>query len=47
MRLTICLLWAAAVATLSGSAVAQEPFVHGLWVWKTATVLQHGVPGIE
>jgi hypothetical protein len=36
MRLTICLLWA--VAAFS-AAVAQEPFVHGLWVWKTASVL--------
>ena len=39
MRLTICLLWAATVAALSGAAAAQEPFVHGLWVWKTASVL--------
>jgi uncharacterized cupredoxin-like copper-binding protein len=39
MRLTICLLWAAMVATLTRAAVAQEPFVHGLWVWKTASVL--------
>jgi hypothetical protein len=37
MRPTICLLWA--VAPLSGAAVAQEPFVHGLWLWKTASVL--------
>ena len=37
MRLTICLLWA--VVALSGAAVAQEPFVHGLWVWKTASIL--------
>jgi hypothetical protein len=27
------------VATLTAAAVAQEPFVHGLWVWKTASVL--------
>ncbi len=39
MRLTICLLWTATVAALSGAAVAQEPFVHGLWVWKTASLL--------
>ena len=39
MRLTICLLWAAMVATLTSAAVAQEPFVHGLWVWKTASLL--------
>jgi hypothetical protein len=39
MRLTICLVWAAMVTTLTGAAVAQEPFVHGLWVWKTASVL--------
>jgi hypothetical protein len=39
MRLTICLLWAAMAATLTSAAVAQEPFVHGLWVWKTASVL--------
>ena len=39
MRLTVCLQWAVAVAALSGAAVAQEPFVHGLWVWKTASVL--------
>jgi hypothetical protein len=39
MRLTICLLWAAMVATLTRAAIAQEPFVHGLWVWKTASVL--------
>jgi len=39
MRLTICLLCAALVATLTGAAVAQESFVHGLWVWKTASVL--------
>ncbi len=39
MRLTICLLWTAMVAALSSGAVAQEPFVHGLWVWKTASVL--------
>jgi hypothetical protein len=36
MRLTICLLWAGAAFS---AAVAQEPFVHGLWVWKTASVL--------
>jgi hypothetical protein len=35
MRLTICLLWIA----MSGTAFAQQPFVHGLWVWKTASVL--------
>jgi hypothetical protein len=35
MRFTICLLWGA----LSGAAFAQQPFVHGLWVWKTASVL--------
>jgi hypothetical protein len=35
MRLTICLIWIA----MSGAAFAQEPFVHGLWVWKTASVL--------
>ncbi len=39
MRLSICLVWAAMVATLGGAAVAQEPFVHGLWVWKTASLL--------
>jgi len=37
MRLSICLLWA--VAAFSAVAVAQEPFVHGLWVWKTASLL--------
>ena len=35
MRLTIFLLWIA----MSGSGFAQQPFVHGLWVWKTASVL--------
>ena len=35
MRLTFCLLWIA----MSGTAFAQQPFVHGLWVWKTASVL--------
>jgi hypothetical protein len=39
MRLTTCLLWAATVAALGGDAVAQESFVHGLWVWKTASLL--------
>lgn len=39
MRLTISLLGAAMVATLASAAIAQEPFVHGLWVWKTASVL--------
>jgi hypothetical protein len=39
MRLTISLLWTAMVATLASAAIAQEPFVHGLWVWKTASVL--------
>jgi hypothetical protein len=35
MRSTICLLWVA----MSGAAFAQQPFVHGLWVWKTPSVL--------
>jgi hypothetical protein len=35
MRLRICLLWIA----MSGTALAQQPFVHGLWLWKTASVL--------
>jgi hypothetical protein len=35
MRLTICLL----LIAMSGTAFAQQPFVHGLWVWKTASVL--------
>jgi hypothetical protein len=35
MRFTICLLWGA----MSGAAFAQQPLVHGLWVWKTASVL--------
>ena len=39
MRLTISLLWTAMVATLTSAAIAQEPFVHWLWVWKTASVL--------
>jgi hypothetical protein len=39
MRLTISLLWAAMVATLTSAGNAQEPYVHGLWVWKTASVL--------
>ena len=39
MWLTICLLGTAMVATLTSAAVAQEPFVHGLWVWKTASLL--------
>jgi hypothetical protein len=36
MRLPICLLW---VVAAFSTAVAQESFVHGLWVWKTASVL--------
>jgi len=39
MRLTICLLGAAMAATLTSAAVSQEPFVHGLWVWKTPSLL--------
>jgi hypothetical protein len=39
MRRVTCLLWVLTMAALSGAAVAQEPFVHGLWVWKTASVL--------
>ena len=39
MRLTICLLWAAIAGALTGTAVAQETLVHGLWVWKTPSVL--------
>jgi hypothetical protein len=35
MRLTLCLLWAA----MAGTAAAQESFVHGVWVWKTPSVL--------
>jgi hypothetical protein len=27
------------VATLTAAATAQEPFVHGLWVWKTPSFL--------
>ncbi len=35
MRLAICVLSIA----ISGPAFAQQTFVHGLWVWKTASVL--------
>jgi hypothetical protein len=35
MRLALCLLWVA----MAGTAVAQEGSVHGLWMWKTPSVL--------
>jgi uncharacterized cupredoxin-like copper-binding protein len=35
----ICLLWATLLSLTMSGAVAQETFVHGIWVWKTASVL--------
>jgi hypothetical protein len=38
-RITLYLLWAAMAAASTLGALAQESLVHGVWVWKTASVL--------
>jgi hypothetical protein len=38
-RIVFCMLAAVTCLLLSQSGMAQESFVHGLWVWKTPTLL--------
>jgi hypothetical protein len=39
MKLVFSLLTALTLLTLDPGVAAQEPFVHGVWVWKTPTLL--------
>jgi hypothetical protein len=38
-RIAFCVVAAGTCITLARNAVAQQAFVHGLWVWKTPTLL--------